>query len=157
MLSLEIKGLRSEMVSFKTELRAEIAESFEEMRGELASFKTNIRDELGQFKASVKGECVDLIQHEFQRGNKVRKSQDDKLKWMAIEGEARNKLNNLLCHGINEKKEENCEKVLLDFIKKELKLDSTVVLQRMHQLGGQKVARTLAEVLTSLGQSSQTS
>ena len=137
-VKLEMKALRTEMVSFKAELRTEIAVSFEEMRGELASFKSDTREELDQFKVAVKRECVDSIKHECQQVNKAKQSQDDKLKWMAIEGEARSKRNNLLFHGLKETKEENCEEVLLDFIRKELKLDSTVVLQRVHRLGAPK-------------------
>ena len=51
-----------------------------------------------------------------------------------IDQRARSMRDNLLFFGIEEKPDENVEEVLLDFIKTKMKINSTVVLVRVHRL-----------------------
>ena len=111
--------LREEMKDMKTEVRNQISTAIGELRSEVASFKRDIRVEMNQLKSDVKKECLSAVQNELVVNMKEKNLQDDKLKWMAIDNEARSRRNNLLLYGLEESRVEKCEELVQNFIEKE--------------------------------------
>ena len=57
------------------------------------------------------------------------------LAWKSIDNESRMRRNNLLFHGIQEEKMENCTKKIEHFLKNVLNITEPVAIQRAHRLG----------------------
>ena len=128
----EIMGAIQEMKDSLKNVNADLKKEIQELRTEISDIKLFVTAELEKVKVELRAE-IDL---KIKSG--VPSKSERKLKWMAIEAEARSRRNNLLFFGIPEAADEDCTVKILDFVKQKLDIKEPVVIQRAHRLGAPK-------------------
>ena len=97
------------------------SKAIESMRSDARKVKDRVFDAEENVKASqVVIENTKVVNKDVQRS--------------VIDQRARSMRDNLVFFGIEEKPDEKIDEVVLDFIKKEMKIDATVILVRVHRL-----------------------
>ena len=83
-------------------------------------------------------DCINRLNGRVQKAETVMNSYNDRLKlfeYYSIDIEARSRRNNLLFGGFPESRDENCTRVILNFLEDKLGIDEPPVIERAHRLG----------------------
>ena len=135
------------LFSVKREMKKEVmsvdkrvddfSERMKQCEGQIQSMKSDVKENISRAQKEMRDssqriesrlKVLDSKSNNFEKREK-------NLRWKSIDNEARSRRNNLLFHGIREENNENCQKLIENFIKNELKINEPVVIQRAHRLG----------------------
>ncbi len=99
----------------------------------VAKIKDDVREQARDMN-KVKGELDSKMRDLNSKLNEC-VGREKELVWKSIDIEARSRRSNLIFHGIKEQDNENCVKVVEDFIKTDMGISEPVIIQRAHRLG----------------------
>ena len=143
-LIANINDNKTELLSKFSEVSAKVSSLETEMRviQDLSQRVTLLEENLvstGSVVSTLKARLDELEKKKNSGGVDSKlveiENKERNLQWRAIDQEARSRRNNLVFYGIREASNENCEKVLAEFLKNQLNISETVAIQRVHRHG----------------------
>ena len=130
------KEVKTEFAGFEKHLR-DMSVKLEKSEVDFGIAKNELKSHVTDFRSEVKCIKGDVDKKLNELNSKLNNfsKREKELVRKSIDIESRSRRNNLLFHGIPEEVGENCEKLVESFIKTELKINQSVVIQRCHRLG----------------------
>ena len=125
--------LNNSISNLKEELKEENTKNTHELRKEISDMKVFMLAEIEKSKSELRKEFEEKF-----KSNSTSSKTEKKLKWMAIDSEARGRRSNMVFFGIEESDGEVCEDKIHHFLKTKMKITESVNIQRAHRLGAEK-------------------
>ena len=124
-LDLKLKNIESRVDETENSCKF-INSAFESNREKLSETKSELK--------AINGKLNDQ-NREMEKEIQKLKTRNESLGWNVDHLEYRSLRDNLLFHGLPEKREENCEQLISDLIHTQLNIDSDIKFERVHMIG----------------------